>query len=162
MSKRNKFGFTLIELLVAIAIIGVLTTLAFVNFSAARERGRDARRKADLRQVENALRTYYNDQGAFPAENATWQIVGCGPTAGVKTACSWGSKWSTTDGTGNDDVVYMNPLPTDPLGTPEYRYDQINADSYELKACLENKADPESEGDTSGWCTSQRIFIRRQ
>ena len=77
MSKSDiRKGFTLIELLVVISLIGVLTTLVLANLNAARERGRDAQRKADLRNIQTALRLFYNDQGGFPTSN-NGQILGC-------------------------------------------------------------------------------------
>ncbi|PIR14067.1 hypothetical protein COV49_00105 [Candidatus Falkowbacteria bacterium CG11_big_fil_rev_8_21_14_0_20_39_10] len=44
-------GFTLVELLVAMAIIGVLATLAFVYLGGATAKARDAKRTNDLNQI---------------------------------------------------------------------------------------------------------------
>ncbi len=68
--KNNKKGFTLIELLVVIAIIGLLSTLSILALNTARARSRDARRVADVKQIQTALEMYYNDMGSYPA-NAT-------------------------------------------------------------------------------------------
>ena len=65
--KKNKQGFTLIELLVVVAIIGLLATLSIVALNNARARARDARRVADVKQVQTALELYYNDLGQYPA-----------------------------------------------------------------------------------------------
>ena len=59
-------AFTLIELLVVIAIIGILATLAVVALSTARSSSRDAKRIADLKQLQTALEVYYNDYGSYP------------------------------------------------------------------------------------------------
>ncbi len=67
-NKNNKPAFTLIELLVVIAIIGILATLAVVSLQNARKNARDAKRIADIRQVQTALELYYNDVGEYPAE----------------------------------------------------------------------------------------------
>ena len=48
---KNQKGFTLIELLVVIAIIGLLSSLAVVSLSSARNKANDARIKSDLSQV---------------------------------------------------------------------------------------------------------------
>lgn len=64
--KKNKQGFTLIELLVVIAIIGLLSTLSIVALNQARARSRDARRLADVKQIQTALEMYYNDNYAYP------------------------------------------------------------------------------------------------
>ena len=64
--KNNKPGFTLIELLVVIAIIGLLSTLSILALNTARARARDAKRIADVKQIQTALEMYYNDTGAYP------------------------------------------------------------------------------------------------
>jgi len=68
--KKNK-GFTLIELLVVIAIIGLLSTLAVVALNSARSKSRDAKRVADIKQVQTALELYYNDNDGYPVAD-TW------------------------------------------------------------------------------------------
>lgn len=55
-------GFTLIELMVVVSIIGVLAGMVAFNFQQARERTRDVQRKSDLKQIQNALESYKNDQ----------------------------------------------------------------------------------------------------
>lgn len=65
--KRKKKGFTLIELLVVIAILGLLSTLAVVALGNARMQARDAKRRADLRQMATAIQLYLdNNDGVFP------------------------------------------------------------------------------------------------
>lgn len=53
-------GFTLLELLVVIGIIALLVSVATVSYSAAQLRTRDARRKADLNAMKDALEQYYS------------------------------------------------------------------------------------------------------
>ncbi len=50
-SKDKKKGFSLVEILVVVAIIGTLATVATVSLMSGRDRGRDAKRKADLAQI---------------------------------------------------------------------------------------------------------------
>lgn len=64
MSSRK--GFTLIELLVVIAIIGILSSVVMVNLSAARIKGRDVKRVADIGQVRIALEMYYDQFNRYP------------------------------------------------------------------------------------------------
>lgn len=74
--KKTKQGFTLIELLVVIAIIGLLSTLSIVALNQARARSRDARRIADIKQIQTALEMYYNDNNAYPAAVTPGGIIG--------------------------------------------------------------------------------------
>lgn len=67
-NKNKKSAFTLIELLVVIAIIGILVTLAVVALQNARKNARDAKRIADIKQIQTALELYFNDVGEYPAE----------------------------------------------------------------------------------------------
>jgi len=64
---KNKKGFTLIELLVVIAIIGLLSTLSVLALNSARARSRDAKRIADVKQIQTALEMYYNDNNNYPS-----------------------------------------------------------------------------------------------
>lgn len=146
-------GFTLIELLLVITITGIMAAIIVPNFRNAQARARDAERKSDMRQIQNALRLYYNDYGKYPASDSSFQILGCG-SAGT-TACAYGSAWTAGSRT------YMDPLPDDPKTTPDYRYTRVNLDSYTVTACLENSGD--REGKTAGdWCASAWMYEVKQ
>ncbi len=127
--KKNKQGFTLIELLVVIAIIGLLSTLSIVALNQARARSRDARRIADVKQIQTALEMYYNDMGQYP------------PTAEVVA----GSKIATGT-TVYMDVVPKPPIPADNTsctGTIKYTYAAGNIGgvtngTYTLIYCVGN------------------------
>jgi len=67
--KKNDEGFTLIELLVVIAIIGLLSTLSVLALNSARARARDAKRIADIKQIQTALEMYYNDADTYPTSS---------------------------------------------------------------------------------------------
>lgn len=126
MKQKNRSAFTLIELLVAIAIIGILATLLFANFSSIRERGRDVRRKSDLEELKKSLRLYYNDYQKHPAAGAGNTIAGL----------AWGSAFTVSG------QVYMNTLPQDP-GGKMYAYYSNAGENYCLVAELENAGDKE-------------------
>ena|SRR3989344_3679545 len=100
----KKKGFTLIELLVVIAIIGLLSTLAVVALNSARQKARDAKRVADIKQVQTALELYFNDEQNYPAGLGTLGLAtfGC---LGTGTA-GWYSAGCTNG--------YMGLVPTNP------------------------------------------------
>jgi general secretion pathway protein G len=139
-----KKGFTLIELLVVIAIIGMLSALLVPNFMGARERARDAQRKSDLKQIQKALEMYRQDQNPPLYPTAT---------SGRFGTC--GSSFSS------GSTVYINKIPCDPLGPTPYYYSPINTNlTFQLCACLENKADSDSlTSCPCGPCSSGKCYI---
>lgn len=144
LGRKNRFvyGFTLIELLVVVSIIGILATLLVANYNATRERARDAQRKSDLRNIQTALRVYYNDRGSYPL-SSSGKLVACG--AGGTSVCNWGESFSV------GSVVYMNILPKDPSSDRSYYYNyDSTTGEYTLQACLENAADEKCKKDGGG------------
>jgi prepilin-type N-terminal cleavage/methylation domain-containing protein len=65
-SGRSSKGFTLIELLVVIAIIGLLASIILASLNTARQKGRDARRVADTKEIQLALELYYDANSQYP------------------------------------------------------------------------------------------------
>lgn len=129
-------GFTLIELIVVIAIISILSALLMTNFVGIRERGRDAQRKADVRQIQSALELYRADEGSYP-------------TSGLDL-CGDGNSLTSTDGA----TVYMQEVPCDPLGAEYYNsgvyyYESSDGSTYEIVACLENASDSDQNATDS-------------
>src|SRR6185436_8533900 len=88
-------GFTLIELLVVIAIIGILSSVVLASLNSARKKGRDARRIADIKQLQLALELYYDAH----------------PTVGYPAVLST----LVTDG-------LIATIPTDPQNSAAYSY----------------------------------------
>ncbi|MCM8787802.1 MAG: prepilin-type N-terminal cleavage/methylation domain-containing protein [Candidatus Omnitrophica bacterium] len=123
----RKKGFTLLELIVAMAILGLLAAGLLGNFMNSQRKARDAQRKSDLKQIQNALEAYFNDHNTYPSDSG-------GRVAGI----NWGESFS--DGTTN----YMQVLPQDPQKDSGmyYYYDQTQlGQGYRLYACLENRED---------------------
>ena len=138
---NDKAGFTLIELLVVISIIGILATLLIANINSSRSRARDAQRKSDLRNIQTALRLYYNDYSQYPS-SSDGQIVGCGTGGDGASVCEWGTSFVTTEQT------YMSILPADPSVDRSYIYTRgLVTDVYTLETCLENSSDDKCQGD---------------
>jgi len=119
--KSFKSGFTLIELLVVIAIIGVLASVVMVSLNAAREKARDMRRIADLKQIETALELNYDKYGAYTIPESV-----CTDTSYGGTGC--GAAGGTGDWDANSDLRdlvtdgFMRILPVDPVNNATYRY----------------------------------------
>ena len=121
MSVCNKRGFTLVELLVVIAIIGLLASVILASLNSARVKSRDARRIADLKQLQNALELYANDNGGTYPDSASEADVSSVLSALVPN--------------------YISVLPNDPLpGAQPYRY-KSDAASVSSMYCLGAKTE---------------------
>jgi general secretion pathway protein G len=128
-SRKNSGGFTLIELLIVMAIIGILVSVASVNFIGVRERARDSQRKSDIAQIQIALELFRTDTGAYPT--AAQYPVGCN---GV---------FQSTTGT-----LYLKKTPCDPLNPSQQRYiyaPTTTNTGYCLRACFENSRDSKKD-----------------
>lgn len=120
MKKRK--GFTLVELLIVIAIIALLATLVIVSLRSAQEKARDAKRVADVKQIQSAAELYYSDNNNYPAPNPnTWAQLAL------------------------DLDTYLSGLPVDPnnSATSYYGYYYPTAvggapDEYVIQALLED------------------------
>jgi len=117
----KKSAFTLIELMIVITILGVLAAMVSGNFITSLKKGRDARRKADLEQIQRALEMYYEDKKVYP-------------TAGAAPGFVFGSQF-TDSVTGK---IYMQRVPNDPISGKNYGYESADGTDYRLYACLEN------------------------
>ena len=63
---KNKKGFTLIEMLIVVAIIAILSGLILSGLNRARMQSRDARRMADIKNIQAQLEVYYNSHNKYP------------------------------------------------------------------------------------------------
>lgn len=105
----QKRGFTLIELLVVIAIIGIISAIALVSFNNSRQKSRDSRRMADVRQIDNAIQLYISQNGHAPYLNNV-----CDPNM-VSANCVAKSDNSTAWTTLFTDLTpFIKTLPNDP------------------------------------------------
>lgn len=59
-------GFTLMELLIVIAIMAILVSLGAASYSTAQKSSRDARRRSDMKAIQNAVEQYLANTKAYP------------------------------------------------------------------------------------------------
>ncbi len=85
-------GFTLIELMITISIISMLFAIVIANANAIRSQSNDARRKADLAQIQSALQNYYADMNYYPKGGTGGFVLnGVTPTTTLSTTVGLGS-----------------------------------------------------------------------
>lgn len=126
-------GFTLIELLIVITILGILAAAGVGSLTASQGRARDTKKKAELAELKNALKLYYNDYQRYPA--GTSIIQGCGATGTSNCPCSSSAQFATG---ASCQVVYMKRFPS-----VTYIYQQASSgDDFRLRATLERTDDP--------------------
>lgn len=122
VKEKGKAGLTLIELLVVVSILAAVSYLALSSITTQSFKGRDARRKADLRQLQVRLEDYYNDRNCYPQP----------PTL----ACNPGTTFQP----------YITKVPCDPRTNQPYLY-QIESSTcpswYRLFTKLEHEKDPD-------------------
>ncbi len=120
---RKANAFTMIELLVVILIIGTLFSLALLSLGNARRTARDAKRVADIKQIQFALEIYYRDNGEYPVDISS--SIATGSTVYIST-------------------VPTAPTPADGDCTDEgniYTYVQQSlGSSYTIDFCLGSQA----------------------
>jgi type IV pilus assembly protein PilA len=68
---KNQQGFTLIELMIVVAIIGILAAIAIPAYQDYTIRAQVSEGLNLSGAAKAAVTEYYQDQGAFPADNAT-------------------------------------------------------------------------------------------
>ena len=79
LRKQNRNGFTLLELLVVISIIGILMALGVVAYSTAQKKSRDAKRRGDMKSIQNGFEQYYADNSSVYAACTAMGVVAYSP-----------------------------------------------------------------------------------
>jgi len=145
-NRKTSAGFTLIELLVVIAVIGLLATIIAASVNSARVKARDAKRKADLANIVQAMELYYD-------QNQTYIIPGTGYNG---CSCGWfnyqGGSYVLSIANGLISAGLFRQAPRDPSissGTQYMKY-QCGSGFY-VYARLENP----SAQDTATYTASK-------
>ena len=79
---KTQKGFTLIELMIVVAIIGILAAVAVPMYLDYSVRTQVAHGLNLASGAKAAVTEYYQDQGAFPADNATAGVEAAGNITG--------------------------------------------------------------------------------
>lgn len=150
---RKAKGFTLIELLIAITIIAILIGLGTYTWINAQEKGRDGKRKNEIKEVQKALELYANLTGRYPPDDGNGNIM-CqsstnpnpDPNIYNATIILWGDPFEcTTNSPTPTTDAFMQKLPRDPnSANPQYFYENgLPGDSrtYKISIFLENAND---------------------
>jgi general secretion pathway protein G len=69
--RRRASGLTLLEILIVLAILGVISSIAYPKYQDYRERIRVSTAIGDIRVINGMLRVYINDNGEPPPSLAT-------------------------------------------------------------------------------------------
>ena len=103
----NQRGFTLIELMIVVAIIGILTAIAFPLYANIQARARVAKAQADARTLASAVVVYSAHTGGMPT--ALTQLSSAVVVNGVSAG------------------PFVSPIPPPPTGWAAYGY-TLNVD----------------------------------
>lgn len=148
MKHHFSTGFTLIELLVVIAIIGLLLLSGTLGFQHAQKLGRDSKRMADLRVIQQALVRFYNARHYYPGTKT-------GIATYLKKSTDMVADWI---GETQEPLIpaFLPVLPRDPVNTASSFYVYIAHPSakqrYYLATPLEAKI---TESDSDGGACGQ-------
>ena len=149
----------MIEILVVVAIIAILAAIIVVGLGSVRRAGRDARRLADVKEIQTGLELYFNHFGRYVngTGGAATLPTGAGyvaPTVGPTcTGTGGGANWGIVQGTLACSGIGVTAIGDDP-GAPSqhYIYDEkdANGTAYYLGALLEDSANPVLVGSVHG------------
>lgn len=107
----KKNAFTLLEILVVISIIGILIALGTAAYTTAQRKGRDAKRQADIKAIQNGFEQYNAKEGSYPVSEVA----------------------------AGDTTIFPSGLPSDPKDSGTYTYSfELSADAYCVCALLES------------------------
>jgi general secretion pathway protein G len=74
-SKRKSRGFTLVEIMAVVIIIGLLATIAAVNFLGQTDKARVITTKANLKMLSGAIAQFKMDTGRYPTQEEGLNVL---------------------------------------------------------------------------------------
>ena len=144
---KNRNGLTLIEILVVVAMVALLTIIAFSQFNPLRGRDKaiDSRRKSDLNRLKISMEDYYDDKGCYPTPY---------PSPAPALPCG-----GDTD---SEFHIYLGTIPCDPNTGNAYIYDQEDSTCpsyYRIYTKLSWQDDPQIEAIGCGFgCGPSSVY----
>lgn len=119
----------MIELLIVMAIIAVLSALSLFTLQGSRENARDAKRKADLETIRQAVEIYRADCGSYPLNVTMGAVFSSNCTGSV--------------------ITYLQQVPNDPVTTQSYDYVPVGAAAPYYKYVICTALEGETTSDTN-------------
>lgn len=150
VEKFSVFEWKKGEMIFVFTVLLIIFGISFYQLKIGEMKTRDEQRKSDVDLVSRAIRRYYNDHKIYPPEaTGSGKILSCGDKG--EEVC----EWFTGPLVDEDNVVYINRLPRDPLGDAGYTYvyqpDQ-ERQHFKIYSALEYKGDQGYKHDLTTGC----------
>lgn len=96
----------------AVVVFGILSTIAVVALNSAREKSRDSRRVADIKQIQVALELYFADQAQYPVKGSQKKpfIIDKASSPLSLSSAGFVTRGSLKEGS----ILYMGEIPINP------------------------------------------------
>jgi len=110
---KTRKAFTLIELLIVIAIIGILSSVIYINLNSAKKKSEDAKIKSDVASLATALEVVRADRNL---NDIGWTTIVKDDTTNTENNINrWRDDGSTTIGLSATGKPLIANLPVNPV-----------------------------------------------